>query len=229
MAISKLYQLQSETQQLRSQLNDSSTERHLPSTSPTSRAERETTSTRPSHDTVTPGENSAPRMTLPRMMDSVILESDEIDELFQLFFDKYAIFLPILDASLLPNYYYQASPSLFWAVITVASRNYDRKPDLQRMMASKVIDLALLSMKSRVTIRSIQALLILLTWVLSREAGELDPTFLLNGTLLHMSVQLGLHTPVFSQEFSKDRLELTAEELNKRAELWARCVLTYQR
>ena len=224
----KLYQLQSETQQLRSQLKGSSSEQHASSTSPT-QTDRERAGSRRSHDTTTPSDNMALRMTLPRMIDDILLESDEIDQLFQLFFDEYSAFLPVLDPNLSPNYYYSSSTSLFWAIIEIGSRHYRRKPDLSRSMASKVVDLALLSMKSRITIRSIQALLLLLTWTLSRETGELDPTFLLNGTLLHMSIQLGLHAPIFSQEFSKDKLDLTPEEIQARASLWAHCVLTYQR
>ena len=224
----KLYQLQSETQQLRSQLKGAPVERHASSASPT-HADRNRKSSHHSFVSTTLSKHQQPSQTLPRMIDGLLLESDEIDQLFYIYFDQYASYVPVLDHNTPPNYYYQASTSLFWTVVAIASRSYGGKPDLKRNMASKVIDLALLAMRSRVTIRSIQALLLLLTWTLPRETGELDPTFLLNGTLLHMSVQLGLHAPIFSQEFSKDRLDLTAEELSARGSLWARCVLTYQR
>ena len=224
----KLYQLESETQQLRNQLIGAPSERNASSISPTHADVERKGSQRPRVAT-TPIKRQPSAQTLPRMIDGLLLESNEVDQLFHIFFDEYASYLPILDHNTPPNYYYQASTSLFWAVVAIASRNYEIRPELRRIMASKVVDLALLAMRARVSIRSIQALLLLLTWTLARETGELDPTFLLNGTLLHMSIQLGLHAPLFSQEFSKDRLDLTTEELSARASLWARCVLTYQR
>jgi hypothetical protein len=96
-------------------------------------------------------------------------------------------------------------------------------------MASKIIDLALQSIKGKITIRNIQALIVLLTWSMSRDRHALDPNFLLSGTLLNTSVQIGLHTPLFSQEYSRDKLDLTMAEFNTRVLLWAYSVMTYQR
>jgi hypothetical protein len=127
-----------------------------------------------------------------------------------------------------PNEYYQVSPCLFWAIIGVAARKYEANPDLLRDLPSRIIDL-ILSTKTKISIRSVQALLLTLTWPFPRATKALEPTFLLNGTLLHMCMHMGLHTPTFSQEFSKDKLDLSPEEINSRATLWANCVLTYQR
>lgn len=145
------------------------------------------------------------------------------------FFRDYSAFLPILGPYISPNYYYAASTPLFWSIIGVASRKYERNPSLVQSMSSKVIDLVLLSLKARVTIRSVQAVLLLLTWPFPKAGGSLDHTFLLNGTMLHMAMQLGLHTPISSQEFSREKLDLTPEDVNSRAVLWAYCVLSYQR
>jgi hypothetical protein len=87
----------------------------------------------------------------------------------------------------------------------------------------------LLSIRRRFTIRTVQAMLLLLTWPFPKEGGSQEYTFLLNGTMLHMAMQLGLHTPIFSQDFTNEKLDLTPKDLNDRAVLWAYCVTSYQR
>jgi hypothetical protein len=53
-------------------------------------------------------------------------------------------------------------------------------------------------------------------------------TFPLSAATIHMAMQIGLHLPVASQEFSKQKLRLTEEDLKIRAETWGYCTLIYQ-
>lgn len=76
---------------------------------------------------------------------------------------------------------------------------------------------------------TIQALLLLLTWALPKE-GRPDMVFPMSGLLLHIAMQNGLHIPVSSNEFSRAKVSPPSEAvIVRRAELWAHCVVVYQR
>lgn len=75
----------------------------------------------------------------------------------------------------------------------------------------------------------IQGLLILLTWALPKESRP-DVTFPMSGLMLHIAMQNGLHIPVSSNEFSRVKISPPSEAVMvRRAELWAHCVVVYQR
>lgn len=76
---------------------------------------------------------------------------------------------------------------------------------------------------------TIQALLLLLTWTLPK-GGHPDVTFPMSGMMLHIAMQNGLHIPVSSNEFSRVKISPPSEVVMvRRAELWAYCVVVYQR
>ncbi|CAG7992110.1 unnamed protein product, partial [Penicillium nalgiovense] len=165
-----------------------------------------------------------------RSLKSVTVTGGEIDDLYQLFFRHYASFLPILDAQIKPNFYYAQSPFLFWAVIGVASRSYSRNPTLQTALAQEVTEMAFLSVLSTCAPwYTIQGLLLLLTWPFPKE-NRPDVTFPLSGMLLHVAMQNGFHIPMSSHEFSRVKIPASSDlDMVRRSELWAHCVLVYQR
>ena len=146
------------------------------------------------------------------------------------FFHHYASFLPILDAQTKPNTYYTQSSFLFWAVIGVASRSYSRNPTLQTALAQEVTEMAFLSVLSACAPwYNIQGLLLLLTWPFPKE-NRPDVTFPLSGMLLHVAMQNGFHIPMSSHEFSRVKIPASSDlDMVRRSELWAHCVLVYQR
>jgi hypothetical protein len=76
---------------------------------------------------------------------------------------------------------------------------------------------------------TIQGLLILLTWPFPKE-NRPDVTFPLSGMLLHVAMQNGFHIPMSSHEFSRVKIPAPSElDMVRRSELWAHCVLVYQR
>ncbi|KAJ5371604.1 hypothetical protein N7517_003610 [Penicillium concentricum] len=168
--------------------------------------------------------------TIPRSLKSVTVTGVEIDDLYQLFFRHYASFLPILDAQTKPNVYYAQSPFLFWAVIGVSSRSYSRNPTLHTALAQEVAEMAFLSVLSTCAPwYTIQGLLLLLTWPFPKE-NRPDVTFPLSGMLLHVAMQNGFHIPMSSHEFSRFKIPVSSElDMVRRSELWAHCVLVYQR
>jgi hypothetical protein len=144
------------------------------------------------------------------------------------YFEDMHHFLPILDPQLTPNDVYQRSNFLFWAIIGTASRNYDRDPTLLDCVGEKILNLALMTLRYP-NVYTIKGLLLVMTWPLPRAAGTTDVTYAISGSLLHMAIQIGLHIPTSSQDFSRVKVNLTEAEIRKRAELWGFCVLTYQR
>ncbi|KAL2008418.1 hypothetical protein VTN00DRAFT_6612 [Thermoascus crustaceus] len=172
----------------------------------------------------------APDSTKPQHLDGIQIDACDIDEIFELYFKEYAYFMPILDASISPNVYYQRSPFLFWAIIGVGSRHYRKDPTLFGALAPKIINLALMSLKTKsATLSHIQALLLVLSWPFPPSSLCMDITFPLSGSLIHMAMQAGLHISVTSQNFAKIGIKMTEEDIKKRAELWAYCIITYQR
>lgn len=147
------------------------------------------------------------------------------------FFQRYAQFLPILNPHTCPNSYYAQSPFLFWAVIGAACRTYPRNPTLLTALARSITEMALLSIASTsAPWHTIQGLLINLTWPFPKDAGRPDVTFPLCGMLLHIAMQNGLHIPMCSHEFSKVKIPAPSEaDMIRRSELWAHCVIVYQR
>ncbi|KAE8151098.1 hypothetical protein BDV25DRAFT_100090 [Aspergillus avenaceus] len=169
--------------------------------------------------------------TLQRTLDGIEVTGEEINEIFHLFFEHYAQFLPILDPQTSPNTFYAQSPFLFWAVIGVACRTYPRNPTLITSLARGIADMALLSpVSSSAPWHTIQGLLLILTWPMPRDNTKTDLIFPLSGMLLHTAMQNGLHFPMSSHEFTKIKIPAPSEEeLIQRSELWARCVIVYQR
>jgi len=78
------------------------------------------------------------------------------------------------------------------------------------------------------TVAVIQALLILLTWG-SWDKLSSKSTYPLSGLLVHLSMHMGLHNPLSGHDFLSMRTKLSDEEKFRRGELWAHCVLVYQR
>jgi hypothetical protein len=72
-------------------------------------------------------------------------------------------------------------------------------------------------------------MLLLLTWPFPKE-NRPDVTFPLSGMLLHVAMQNGFHIPMSSHEFSRISIPAPSElDMVRRSELWAHCVLVYQR
>ncbi|CEJ57860.1 hypothetical protein PMG11_06538 [Penicillium brasilianum] len=168
--------------------------------------------------------------TLSRSLNGVQVQGEEIDDLFRLFFQHYAQFLPILEPQTSPNTYYAQSPFLFWTIIGAACRSYSRNPTLLTALARSILEMAFLSALSiSPPWHTIQGLLLLLTWPYPK-GDHPDVAFPLCGILLHISMQNGLHVPMSSHEFSRVKIPAPSEgDLLRRSELWAHTVIMYQR
>lgn len=188
--------------------------------------------------------------TSSQTLNGIALTGKEIDELFQLygrgytyhvslnfvanngrFFDHYSRFLPIVDPKTNPDTYHVQSPFLFWSIVSVACQTYPRNPTLLSALSRSITELALLAIATTSAWwHTIRGLLINLTWPFPKENGKPDVTFPLCGMLLHIAMQNGLHIPMSSHEFSKVKVPAPSEaDMIRRSELWAHCVIVYQR
>ncbi|ORY10782.1 hypothetical protein BCR34DRAFT_485124 [Clohesyomyces aquaticus] len=175
------------------------------------------------------GQSADPDPTAWRTIEGLELSPGIIDDCFKLFFKEYHPMLPILDPSVTPNTFYQYAPFLFWIIVSIGSRRYTEHPTLIHLLTLPVIRLASQSITTRNNpIERIKGFLLLLSWPFPSSASFRDPSFVLAGMLLHTSMQCGLNTPAFSQDFSKSYSKIPEQDLIRRAEVWAHVVITYQ-
>ncbi|KAL5360554.1 hypothetical protein BJX96DRAFT_72474 [Aspergillus floccosus] len=169
--------------------------------------------------------------TVPRVLNNVTVVAEEIDEIFELFFQQYAQFVPILDPQTTPNAFYAQCPLIFWAVIGIASRTYPRNPTLYVALAPSIMEMACLAITSTsAPSHIIQGLVLVLSWPFPKDTTRSELTFPLAGMLLHIAMQNGLHIPMSSHEFARKKLPMPSEvDMVRRAELWAHCMIIYQR
>ena len=146
------------------------------------------------------------------------------------YFAFYHPFLPILDYQRPPEEFYEASPLLFWVIVTVAARHYAVIPTLLTSLASPLNKL-LWEQVAEVpqTYFFIKALSLLCTWPLPISSTSSDPTFMLSGLSMHVAMQIGLHRPSHAQDFSKFNVEFMEDELRDRVRTWASCNAVAQR
>lgn len=121
--------------------------------------------------------------------------------------------------------------------MSVASRTYIPNPTLFSTLAEAILEMILLSMGTNAApVYKIQTFLLYLTW----PSPGLEVFFPLSGWLLHIAMQNGLHIPMASHEFGRNlrasRLEpsqanvtVLMMDMQRRSELWAYCIVVYQR
>ena len=78
-------------------------------------------------------------------------------------------------------------------------------------------------------ISTIQALLLAVTFPHPVARTSKDQTYTLSGLALNLALQLGLHVPRKSQDYSLLRAEVDQDEVIRRAELWLYCIATHQK
>lgn len=150
--------------------------------------------------------------------------------LWDSFFALYHPFLPLLDPGKSSDDYYDASSLLFWTIVAVAARRYSHDPLLLNTLSGPVTRLLWATIADvPQSYLVVKALCILCTWPLPVSSTSCDPTFLLSSLMTQLSLQIGLHRPSHSQDFTKFKIELREEELKDRVRTWAACNAVAQR
>lgn len=146
------------------------------------------------------------------------------------FFTYYHPFLPFLDPKQSPEDYYNASSLLFWTIISVGARRYQGDSTLLNSLAGPVSRLVWSTLADiPQSYHVVKALALMCSWPFPTSSTSTDPTFMLCGMMVQVAMQLGLHRPSHTQDFSKFRVELIEEELRDKVRTWAICNIVAQR
>lgn len=146
------------------------------------------------------------------------------------YFNNYSWLLPVLNSRVDPDRCYDVSPMLFWAIVMVGSRKYLKNPTILGSLSSRVRDLLLTSLGTgQPSLPDIKGTLLILTWPGPVDSKSSETSFSLTGLLVHSAMQIGLHMPSASQDFSRVPMKLSDQEVQKRYQIWAYCMLTYHR
>lgn len=158
------------------------------------------------------------------------METRAIETNSSRFFTYYHPFLPFLNRTQTPDDYYTASPLLFWTIISVGARRYQSDSGLLTSLAGPVTRLVWSTLADiPQSYHVVKALCLLCSWPFPTSSTSTDPTFMLCGMMIQVAMQLGLHRPSHSQDFSKFRVELIEEELRDKVQTWAICNIVAQR
>ncbi|KAL4925550.1 putative C6 transcription factor (Leu3) [Aspergillus undulatus] len=165
-----------------------------------------------------------------KRIEDVAVVPERVAELFDLFFTYYHPFLPFLDREQSPEEYYTVSPLLFWTIISVGARRYQPDTNLLNSLAGPVTRLVWSTLADvPQSYHVVKALCLLCSWPFPTSSTSTDPTFMLCGLMMQIAMQLGLHRPSHTQDFSKYRVELIEEELRDKVRTWAICNIVAQR
>jgi hypothetical protein len=135
-----------------------------------------------------------------------------------------------LDRNLSPEDYHSSSLLLFWIIISVGARRYQGDSNLLNSLAGPVTRLVWSTLADiPQSYHVVKALALLCSWPFPTSSTSTDPTFMLCGMMVQVAMQLGLHRPSHTQDFSKFRVELIEDELRDKVRTWAICNIVAQR
>lgn len=118
-----------------------------------------------------------------------------------------------------PNKCYESGPFLFWTIIYVAARRYARNPKIFPFLLEAMKRDAFTTITSTLSMSSINALILLCTWMFPDVRFVNDPTSLFSSVCMNTALQLGIHTGkgahpefshnVFQNSFSDEEASFT--------------------
>ncbi|KIW10227.1 hypothetical protein PV08_11188 [Exophiala spinifera] len=171
-----------------------------------------------------------PTATVSRSLAGMTVEADEIDEIFRLYFAHYHSHLPFLDPNISPNSYYDQSSLIFWAIIGVGVRRYTANPTLFGSLAEPILHLPWPPLHpTPAVIPAIQGLLLLSSFPFPTDSTSKDTSYTLSGMAINLALQIGLHVPTFSQDYSRSKMTLTQQDIQRRLQLWFHCIVVHQK
>ncbi|SPO36640.1 uncharacterized protein PSFLO_02111 [Pseudozyma flocculosa] len=131
----------------------------------------------------------------PELLTLGIVTSEEVLDLFRIFFHHCSQHMLLLDADWhTPTFICSRSPFLFTCICTVASKFYERRPDLHAKCLGLVKNLAFAVMsRGFKSIEIVQGFLLLSMWNQPAERFEEDMTWLFSGIAIRIATDLNLH------------------------------------
>lgn len=182
------------------------------------------------HSSTAPVEPGPPvEASLPRTLDKITIPPEHIEALFNQYFLFYHPFIPVLDPTKSPEYYFECSELLFWAIIAVGARRFEEDPTLLTGLAgpfNKLIWATIAEVPQNYHV--VKALSLFCTWPLPTKTSSKDPTFILCGVMMQIALQTGLHRPSHVQEYSRIKIEVREDDVKDRLKTWAACNIVAQ-
>ncbi|KAI8959757.1 hypothetical protein F5Y11DRAFT_289247 [Daldinia sp. FL1419] len=130
---------------------------------------------------------------LPRALGSQPFSGEDIDYYFQKYFEYYHPYMPVL-RNKDPNKCYDNSQFLFWTVIYVASRRYAKNSTIFPFMLESIKKDAYSAIANPpLPLPTINALLLLCTWIFPEVRFVHDPCALFSSICMSATTQLGIH------------------------------------
>lgn len=154
---------------------------------------------------------------------NINLTADQVTDIFQLYFEKLHIYLPFRMSRSIETIY-EVCPLLFWVIVAVASRDQVMVKNLIPHVKQMVSEITL---KPARNVEIVQALLILCMWPFLYHSQLEDPSFIYSGMAMHIGLQIGLHRPEFTFEFSSKE-DVLRSSAHIRRTTWIACFVVNQ-
>lgn len=180
-----------------------------------------------------------------KSMDGVSLSAETISNLFNEFVIRYHPILPVVDISRGPQKIYMLCPSLFWTIMTVASRRYDRdgklmlkltpllKTCLSEITISPVTKFApgdcpkpFLNVAS---VYTVQAFIIFTMWPSITSSLSADSSWNTAGLAMYSAIRVGLHCPGYARDFGRIKADNPIyPQISEQIRTWICCNIVSQ-
>lgn len=158
------------------------------------------------------------------------LDAGEAASLFVKFFEKYHVTIPFIDPLLDCVRCHQQSEFLFWAIISVASREQQPQKDfLSRLSPYFAELLGEIVLGGTLSLRQVQALLLLSLWPPTNDRFWGDRSMTLANISMSSAMYLGIHNPYYEHEYTNTAVKLSEGERAERVRTWIACVAIAQK
>ncbi|TVY65581.1 Regulatory protein LEU3 [Lachnellula suecica] len=162
-----------------------------------------------------------------RSIKSVHLTTSQIDHLFEVFFEHYHPSLPFLDPSKSPDDYYDSGESIFWTIISIASRRYQDDFMLFIVLSEWVPKLVWSLITTPVyNLALVQSIILISIWPFPTDSTYKDTLITLSSIALSAAMQIGLHRPMNTSDFQRrltqwKKTSIDEKECKERTATWA--------
>lgn len=171
----------------------------------------------------------APAPRFAHQLEDVGVTTENATQLFHEYFAYYHQFLPFLNPQQEPEQYFVQSPLLYWAIISVAARRTKVIDNLLSSLAGPISRLLWITVGGVPSSHhAVKALCLLCTWPLPTSTTTSDATHILGGVMMKCATCIGLHRPRHTQDFTRTRVDYSADELHDRIVTWAVCNIVAQ-
>lgn len=179
-----------------------------------------------------------------KTMDGITLTSETIANLYKEFVRNYHPFLPVVDVSRGPEKIHSLCPTLFWTIMAVASRRYDKDGELMMRLAD-ILKIFL----SEITISpinrfdpgsggpllnvasayTVQAFLIYTMWPSITSSLSADSSWNTAGIAMYSAIRVGLHCPGYARDFGRIKADNPIyPKISEQLRTWICCNIVSQ-